>query len=38
MNAAAAKFAAVPAATRHAWLVANLTALKAGQITVAQLP
>jgi hypothetical protein len=35
---AAAKFAALPAATRHAWLVANLPALKAGTITVAQLP
>ena len=35
---AAAKFAALPAATRHAWLVANLAALKAGRITVAQLP
>jgi len=34
----AAKFAALPAATRHAWLVANLAALKAGTITVAQLP
>jgi hypothetical protein len=35
---AAAKFAALPAATRHAWLVANLAALRAGKITVAQLP
>jgi hypothetical protein len=35
---AAAKFAALPAATRHAWLVANLAALKAGTITLAQLP
>jgi hypothetical protein len=35
---AAAKFAALPAATRHAWLVANLSALKAGTITLAQLP
>ena len=35
---AAAKFAALPPATRHAWLVANLAALKAGQITVAELP
>ena len=35
---AAAKFAALPAATRHSWLVANLKALKAGTITVAQLP
>jgi hypothetical protein len=38
VSAAAAKFAALPAATRHAWLAANLTALKAGTITVAQLP
>ncbi len=35
---AAARFAAVPAATRHAWLAANLAALKAGTITVAQVP
>ncbi len=35
---AAARFAALPAATRHAWLVANLAALKAGHITLAQLP
>ena len=35
---AAAKFAALPAATRHAWLVAHLAALRAGTITVAQLP
>ncbi len=35
---AAAKFAALPAVTRHAWLVTNLAALKAGTITVAQLP
>jgi hypothetical protein len=36
--AAADKFAAQPSATRHAWLAANLTALKAGTITLAQLP
>jgi hypothetical protein len=36
--AVAAKFAALPAATRHAWLAANLTALKAGTITLAQIP
>jgi hypothetical protein len=35
---AAAKFAALPAATRHAWLAFNLTALKAGKITLGQLP
>jgi len=38
VTAAAAKFAALPAATRHAWLVANLAALRAGTITVAQVP
>jgi hypothetical protein len=36
--AAAARFAALPAATRHAWLVANLAALKAGHLTLAQIP
>jgi hypothetical protein len=36
--AVAAKFAALPAATRHAWLVANLTALKAGTITLTRVP
>ena len=36
--AAAAKFAALPAATRHAWLAAHWTALKSGKITLAQLP
>jgi hypothetical protein len=36
--AAAAKFAALPSATRGAWLIANLTALRAGTITLAQLP
>jgi hypothetical protein len=34
----AAKFAALPAATRHAWLAANLAALTAGTITLAQIP
>jgi hypothetical protein len=38
IGAAAAKFAALPPATRDAWLAANLTALKAGTITLAQLP
>ena len=32
------RFAALPAATRHAWLAAHLAALRAGQITLAQLP
>ncbi len=36
--AAAARFAALPAATRHAWLAANLAALKAGRITLARIP
>jgi hypothetical protein len=35
---AAAKFVALPAATRHAWLVTNLAALRAGRIAVAQVP
>jgi hypothetical protein len=38
VTAAAARFAALPAATRHAWLAANLAALKAGHITPAQIP
>jgi hypothetical protein len=36
--AAAARFAVLPAAARHAWLVANLAALKAGRLTLAQIP
>jgi hypothetical protein len=36
--AAAARFAAVPAAARHAWLVRHLAALRAGRVTLAQLP
>jgi hypothetical protein len=31
-------FAAPSAATRHAWLVGNLAALKAGHITLARVP
>jgi len=38
VTAAAARFAALPAATRHAWLAANLAALKAGRITPARIP
>jgi hypothetical protein len=38
MAKAAATFAALPAATRHAWLAANLAALKAGTITLARIP
>ncbi len=37
-NAAAQRFAALPAQTRRAWLAAHLAALRAGQITLAQLP
>ncbi|HYS32412.1 MAG TPA: hypothetical protein VEM58_09135, partial [Streptosporangiaceae bacterium] len=36
--AAAQRFAALPASARHAWLVRHLTALRAGRITLAQLP
>ena len=37
-DAAAKRFAALPAATRHAWLVGHLTALRAGRITLGELP
>jgi hypothetical protein len=36
--AAAQRFAALPTAVRHAWLVRHLAALRAGRITLAQLP
>jgi hypothetical protein len=36
--AAAERFAALPASVRHAWLAAHLAALRAGQITLGQLP
>ena len=36
--AAAQRFAALPAAARHAWLAAHLGALRAGQLTLGQLP
>ena len=36
--AAAQRFAAQPAAVRHAWLIRHLAALRAGQLTLAQLP
>jgi hypothetical protein len=36
--AAALRFAALPPATRHAWLMAHLPALRAGQIKLGQLP
>jgi hypothetical protein len=35
---AARRLAAMPAAARHAWLAAHLAALRAGQLTLAQLP
>jgi hypothetical protein len=38
MTAATARFAALPAGARHAWLAAHLAALRAGRITLAQLP
>jgi hypothetical protein len=37
-TAAARRFAALSAVARHAWLAAHLTALRAGQITLAQIP
>ncbi len=36
--AAAGRFAALPAAARHAWLAGHLAALRAGQLTPGQLP
>jgi hypothetical protein len=36
--AAAKRFAALPAATRHAWLMTHLTALRAGRISVSEIP
>ena len=38
VNAAAARFAALPVPARHAWLLVHLTALRAGRVTLAQLP
>jgi hypothetical protein len=38
VSAAARRFAALPLAARRAWLVRHLTALRAGQITLEQLP
>jgi hypothetical protein len=38
LSPAAQRFAALPAPARHAWLVRHLAALRAGQLTVAQLP
>jgi hypothetical protein len=36
--AAAQRFAALPASARHAWLVRHIAALRAGQITLEQIP
>ena len=36
--AAARRFGALPATARHAWLAAHLSALRAGTITLAQIP
>jgi hypothetical protein len=36
--AAAQRFAALPPAARHAWLTRHLAALRAGQVTLAELP
>ena len=38
VDAAAQRFAALPAATRHAWLAAHLAALRACHLTLGQLP
>jgi hypothetical protein len=38
ITAAASRFASLPASARHAWLAARLAALRAGTITVAQIP
>jgi hypothetical protein len=38
VQAAARRFAALPATARHAWLVRHLAALRAGRVTLAQLP
>jgi hypothetical protein len=36
--AAAKRFAELPAAARHAWLVDHLTALRAGRIALSEIP
>ena len=38
VSAAAHRFATLSASARHAWLVAHLTGLRAGAITLAQIP
>jgi hypothetical protein len=36
--AASRRFSALPAAARHAWLLTHLTALRAGRITLSEIP
>jgi hypothetical protein len=38
ITAAASRFGALSSATRHGWLAANITGLRSGAITLAQLP
>jgi hypothetical protein len=38
IGAKALRFAALPTATRHAWLAEHLPALRAGRLTLADLP
>jgi hypothetical protein len=38
ISAAAQRFARLSASARHAWLASHLTALRAGQITLTQIP
>jgi hypothetical protein len=38
LAAATRRFAEVPAATRHAWLVTHLAAVRAGRITLSEIP
>jgi hypothetical protein len=38
INAAAQRFGALPASARRAWLATHLAALRAGTVTLAQLP
>ena len=38
VSTAAQRLAALPAAARHAWLATHLAALRAGHVTLAQLP
>jgi hypothetical protein len=38
IDAAAQRFASLSPAARHAWLAARLAALRAGTVTLAQLP